>query len=58
MGKLVVSEMNSMPKYVVTSGDPAPWRNTTVIGSDVAERVAALKAETSGDILANGSGQL
>ena len=51
-------KINSMPKYVVTSGDPAPWRNTTVIGADLAERVAALKAETSGDVLVNGSGQL
>ncbi|MUL40408.1 dihydrofolate reductase [Streptomonospora sp. PA3] len=51
-------KINEMPKYVVSSRGDAPWRNTTVIGPDFAEPVAALKAEVAGDILVNGSGEL
>ena len=52
-------KMNSMEKYVVstTITDPT-WENTTVIGSDVAARVAELKAREGGDILVAGSATL
>ena len=52
-------KLNSDPKYVVstTLTDPQ-WQNTTVIDSDVAERVAKLRDETDGSILVSGSGTL
>ncbi len=53
-------QMNSMPKYVVSSTlESAEWENSTVIdGSSAAERVAELKREIEGDLLIAGSGQL
>lgn len=52
-------KMNGMPKYVVSRTITEPsWQNTTVIRGDLAEEVAALKAEPGGDLLVNGSGQL
>src|SRR5690349_9531571 len=44
-------KLNNDPKYVVstTLEDPA-WQNTTVIGGDVAERIAELKRQTAGVI--------
>lgn len=51
---------NKMTKYVVsttlTSGDA--WRNSTVIGGDVAEAVRALKAQPGKNILIDGSSVL
>jgi dihydrofolate reductase len=39
-------KFNSMPKYVVsTTLERADWNNSTIVASDVAERVRALKAE-------------
>jgi dihydrofolate reductase len=52
-------KINHGQKYVVSSTltDPT-WENTTVISGDLAEEIAALKAETAGTILVAGSGTL
>jgi dihydrofolate reductase len=49
--------INAMPKYVVstTLTDPE-WANTTVIASEVAERIEQLKAEPGQDIVQYGFG--
>jgi dihydrofolate reductase len=49
--------INTMPKYVVstTLHDP-DWANTTVISSDVAERIRELKAQAGQDIVQYGFG--
>ena len=51
--------LNSYPKYVVSSTltDPA-WNNTTVLGGELAEEIANLKASVDGDIVVPASGQL
>lgn len=52
-------KMNAMPKYVVsTTLTEATWKNTTVIGGDVATEVARIKDRYTGDILVAGSGKL
>ena len=52
-------KFNNMPKYVVsTTLDDPEWNNSTVIKDNVAEEVAKLREETSGDILVNGSATL
>src|SRR5262249_45426961 len=50
---------NSMPKYVVSStlGEPG-WNNSTVLGGEVAEEAAKLRAATQGNIVVHGSAQL
>jgi dihydrofolate reductase len=53
--------MNSIRKYVVSStlaDEEANWGETTVIRGDVPAQIARLKAETSGDLLVEGSCQL
>ena len=52
-------KFNGMPKYVVstTLGDPE-WNNSTVIGEDIAARVAELRGKHENDILVNGSSRL
>ena len=51
-------KMNSMPKHVVSSTlETADW-NTTVLEGELAEAVAALKAEDGGPILVAGSVKL
>jgi dihydrofolate reductase len=53
------SFINDTPKYVLsTTLEDPEWNNSTVIGGDVAEAVAALKREVDGDVLVNGSVQL
>ena len=49
--------MNGIPNYVVstTLTDPE-WANTTVISSDVAERIQQLKEEPGQDIVQYGFG--
>jgi dihydrofolate reductase len=52
-------KMNSMPKYVVSSTLTNPtWNNTTVVRGDAIEQASALKGQTDGDLLVNGSCQL
>lgn len=52
-------KLNSDPKVVVstTLSDPQ-WNNTTVIDSDVVDRLKQLRDETDGSILVSGSGLL
>ena len=50
--------MNSIPKYVASTTLRDPQWNATVIKGDVAEEVAALKAEEGGDLLIYGSAEL
>jgi dihydrofolate reductase len=52
-------KLNSMPKYVVSSSpQDAMWSNSTVIGGDVANKVAKLKQEIKGEILVYASYRL
>lgn len=52
-------KMNTMPKYVVsTTLRNAEWNNSTVISSNVAERIRQLRGQLEGDILVAGSTQL
>jgi len=52
-------KFNSMPKYVVSSTLKDPeWTNTTVLGGDLAQDVARIKAAHDGDIAVHGSAQL
>jgi dihydrofolate reductase len=52
-------KFNTMPKYVVSSTLENPdWNNTTVLKGDIAQEVAKLKQERSGDIVVHGSPQL
>jgi dihydrofolate reductase len=47
-----------MPKYVFSSTLRDPhWTNTTVLDTDVADTVAALKRESGGDLVVYGHSQ-
>ncbi|MDX6630122.1 MAG: hypothetical protein QOH00_2368 [Gaiellales bacterium] len=49
-------KVNSMPKYVVsTTLKELAWNNSTLIDSDVIERIQALKAHEGGPLLVAGS---
>jgi dihydrofolate reductase len=51
--------INTMPKYVVSTTLKDPdWANTTVISSDVAERIRDIKAESGQDIVQYGFGSV
>jgi dihydrofolate reductase len=51
--------MNSMTKFVASTTLENPeWNNTTVLKGDLAEAVAKLKEQFSGDILVAGSATL
>lgn len=52
-------KMNTMPKYVIsTTLSEATWKNTTIIDSDILEKITQLKQQNGKDILVFGSGQL
>jgi dihydrofolate reductase len=52
-------KFNNMPKYVVSSTLENPeWTNSTVLGGDLAEAVAQVRANHDGDIVVHGSPQL
>jgi dihydrofolate reductase len=52
--------MNDVPKYVAstTLEEPLPWRNSHVLGSDLAKAVSELKEQDDGDLRVIGSGEL
>lgn len=51
--------MNAPKKYVVSKTLQKPiWRNTTIIRDNVIDAVSALKAQSGGKILTDGSSQL
>ena len=52
-------KFNNMPKYVVSTTLENPeWTNSTVVGGDLAEAVAQVRAKHDGDIVVHGSPQL
>jgi dihydrofolate reductase len=52
----IAGHLDRVAKYVVSSTLTEPgWTNTTVLGADWLERVAALKQGAGGDIVATGS---
>jgi dihydrofolate reductase len=52
-------QMNSMPKYVVSSTlDKADWANSVVLRGDLRNEVQQVKDAHGGDILVAGSGTL
>ena len=52
-------KLNSMPKYVVSSTLTDPeWKNTTVLGSDLAAEVKKVRDEHQGDVVVHGSPRL
>src|SRR5437667_11820899 len=52
--------LNRAPKYVAskTLREPLCWPNSTLLAGDVAEAVAELKREPTGDLFIMGSGEL
>ncbi|GHH80092.1 deaminase reductase [Streptomyces sulfonofaciens] len=55
----IAHRLNTLPKYVVsTTRDTLSWQNSTLIGSDVPEEVARLKAEPGDELQVHGSGRL
>ena len=52
-------KFNSMPKYVVSSTLTDPeWKNTTVLGSELAAEVKKVRDEHEGDVVVHGSPRL
>ena len=52
--------LNNAPKYVAsrTLREPLPWPNSTLLDGDIAEAVAQLKRDLTGDLTVMGSGDL
>ncbi|MEU1982139.1 dihydrofolate reductase family protein [Nocardia sp. NPDC019395] len=58
-GDIVATKLNGLPKHIVSATlAEAEWRNATVIGGDVVERVRALKERPGGELQVHGSWQL
>jgi dihydrofolate reductase len=59
-GNMFADVLNGLPKYVAstTLDEPLAWSGSHLLKGDVAEAVAALKEELSGNIVVLGSGQL
>jgi dihydrofolate reductase len=58
-GGELADQMNSLPKYVVSSTLEHPdWNNSTVLKGDVVDEVSKLKQELDGEIVVLGSPQL
>jgi dihydrofolate reductase len=55
--QVIAEPLNTKPKYVAsrTLSEPPDWQNSTVLQSDVADAVAALKREEGGDLHVIGS---
>ncbi|MFC0003451.1 dihydrofolate reductase family protein [Micromonospora siamensis] len=55
--RVLAEPLNALPKYVASTTLAAPlgWRNSTLLGGDVAAAVRALKAERGGDLHVIGS---
>jgi dihydrofolate reductase len=55
--QILAEPLNMMPKYVAstTLAEPLEWRNSTLLRGNVAEAVAALKAEPGQDLHVIGS---
>jgi len=55
----MAAKLNAVPKYVASRSRPTlEWRNSTLLEGDVAEAVAALKAEDGDPVLVIGSSEL
>jgi dihydrofolate reductase len=58
-GRPLADNLNSMPKYVVSSTlEDAKWNNSTVLSGETTEEVGRLKREIDGEILVYGSTRL
>jgi dihydrofolate reductase len=58
--QVIARPLNTLPKYVAstTLREPLEWQNSSLLGDDVAEAVAALKREQGGNLHVIGSTQL
>jgi dihydrofolate reductase len=58
-GRPLADNLNSMPKYVVSSTlEDAKWNSSTVLSGETTEEVGRLKREIDGEILVYGSTRL
>jgi dihydrofolate reductase len=56
---VIATSLNTLPKYVVsTTLDRAEWHNTTIIRTDVLEKVAELRERPGRELQIHGSGAL
>jgi dihydrofolate reductase len=56
---VIATSLNTLPKYVVsTTLDRAEWHNTTIIRTDVLEKIAELRERPGRELQIHGSGAL